>query len=325
MEIAFISWHWDFHRGGEHGRSRNLASAIKYARLNGVRYLFADTISLDQTLPPEDLIAQVLEFSVLYKTIPVVVACDQREGDLDLIMLRPCIFSEMRQFANNPTRVVYVGHSHQGACVKHSAFCCLFFGRPARSRKKRTRFATNLSRSRRSDFVTPVLHILNKTTSMAQIFDFKFIIPGFIEVFAMAETLPRNDYLLTVALLAGALEFGNNRAYFICNTFAKSCYLHYNIQSSTSERDVHSDEEAYDDVCVGTEYHVTDTILLQGKTIAVVEHYYTIYPVRGTSQLGPDMLACAIIERDLHVFRFQLLRVGQSWMLLLFMSKFEYA
>jgi hypothetical protein len=63
-KIAVLSWRWDF---DHKERSRNLASAVKYARSVDIRYLFADIISLDQSLDPLDLIQQVLAFSVLYK------------------------------------------------------------------------------------------------------------------------------------------------------------------------------------------------------------------------------------------------------------------
>lgn len=60
-KIAVLSWRWDF---DHKERSRNLASAVKYARSVDIRYLFADIISLDQSLDPPDLIRQVLAFSV---------------------------------------------------------------------------------------------------------------------------------------------------------------------------------------------------------------------------------------------------------------------
>jgi hypothetical protein len=73
--------------------------------------------------------------------------------------------------------------------------------RPA-NRTRWTNFALQLERNWRSDFITIVLHFLNGTSNMYQIHDFKFISSGFFDILTAAEALPRNDYLMRVALLS---------------------------------------------------------------------------------------------------------------------------
>lgn len=74
-EIAILSWRWDF---DEERRSRNLTAAVKYAQSVGIRYMFADVVSIDQSLNPTEIIQHVVAFSILFETVPVIAAYDHR-------------------------------------------------------------------------------------------------------------------------------------------------------------------------------------------------------------------------------------------------------
>lgn len=149
-------------------------------------------------------------------------------------MFRPWIFSETRLFFQNPTKIVYVGHNRQGACANVSAFC-LLLRRPPKSRIQHTPFATQLATSWYMDFVTPVLQVLNGTNSMTNIFDLKFIIPAFVDIFTVPEKLQRNDYLLAVALLASASNYGTNLDYTLKNDFTGLPYNQYRVDTRIRE------------------------------------------------------------------------------------------
>lgn len=54
-----------------------------------IRHLFIDIISIDQQPEGIDLIQQVMAFSVLYRTIPVIAAYDEVEEDFKIKTMRP--------------------------------------------------------------------------------------------------------------------------------------------------------------------------------------------------------------------------------------------
>ena len=233
-KTAVLSWRWDF---DDEQRSRNLAAAIKHAQSVGIEYVFADIVSIDQTLISIDLTQQVLAFSVLYKTIPVLAAYDNTLRDLKYAMYRPWIFSELRLFAQNPTKLTYVGHGRrQGSCVPWSAFC-MFLGHPAKSRWKETNFERRIQECWQADYVRSALQVLEGSTSMAQIFDFKIILPAFAEAFTKAEKLSRNDYLMTVTLLTSVPHWGSSMEYMMDNdSFPALKYDNYRIETRNENR-----------------------------------------------------------------------------------------
>ncbi|KAL8919485.1 MAG: hypothetical protein Q9208_006770 [Pyrenodesmia sp. 3 TL-2023] len=232
-KTAVLSWRWDF---DNERRSRNLAAAIKHAQSVGIEYVFADIVSIDQTLISVDLTQQVLAFSVLYKTIPVLAAYDNTLRNLKYAMYRPWIFSELRLFAQNPTRLTYVGHDRQGSCVPWSAFC-MFLGHPAKSRWKETNFEQRIQECWQADYVRSALQVLEGTTSMAQIFDFQIILPAFAEAFTRAEKLSRNDYLMTVTLLTSVPHYGSSLEYMLHNdSFPALKYDNYKIETRNEVR-----------------------------------------------------------------------------------------
>ena len=60
-QAAVLSWRWD--RSIETARSVNLALAVKHAQESGVRFLFVDAITVDQTLPKDQLLSEGLQRS----------------------------------------------------------------------------------------------------------------------------------------------------------------------------------------------------------------------------------------------------------------------
>ena len=138
--IAVLSWRWDL---DQTQRSRNLTTAIKYAKSVAIKYVFADIKSIHQSLQTAALVGQVTRFSKLYETMAVIIAYDEAKGTLIHTMQRPWIFSEMRLFTRNPNKLTYVGHNDQGVWVYSSAlFYCL--GRPTRSQFQYTPFSQGL-------------------------------------------------------------------------------------------------------------------------------------------------------------------------------------
>ncbi|KAI9652639.1 MAG: hypothetical protein M1829_001490 [Trizodia sp. TS-e1964] len=112
-QMAVLSWRWDSaHRliG-----SRNIFCALRHSKKIGIRYLFIDVVAIDQTLGVEELLQQVSAFTVLYRTITVIVAYDTVDEFFRSTMQRPWILGEVRNFRHNPTRVIYVGHNRQGS------------------------------------------------------------------------------------------------------------------------------------------------------------------------------------------------------------------
>ena len=109
-----------------------------------------------------------------------------------------------------------------------------------------------------------MLSVLNGTVAMAQIHDFKFIVPGFSDAFESAESLSRNDYLLTVSLLvAGASTSGDTRQYRISMDFTKMSYEKYEFRTQARCENIYFEGGGTDTRRV--ERH---TVFLGGKAIA---------------------------------------------------------
>jgi hypothetical protein len=208
-QIAILSWRWD---GDNQGRgSRNIASAIRQAKKLGIRYLFIDMISIDQNLSGDALLEQVVAFSTLYKTIPVIAAYDKIGEDFRNTTRRPWISSEMRLFRYNPTKVVYVGHNDQGAewdpglSNGYDPGLEIILGKPKPLLEELSNFEFGdvLERTWRSSFTYTIFGVLCNQIGMAEISDLKFIMPEHARALTAAyeKKWPRNDYLLTAAIL----------------------------------------------------------------------------------------------------------------------------
>lgn len=193
-QVAVLSWRWD----GEEERhgSLNAFCAVRQAKALGIKHLFIDIISIDQSLDSDALLERVKAFSTFYKTIPVIAAYDTRDEFFRSTMQRPWILSEVRAFRCNPTRIIYAGHNGQGAN----------FGFGTRSRlleeKSDYWFGDMLLRIWSGGCTHTILGVLCDQVGMHTISDFKFVIPSLANILAPAfEKMSRNDYLLTAALL----------------------------------------------------------------------------------------------------------------------------
>lgn len=196
---AVLSWRWDGDLKAQ--GSRNVASAVRQAKKMGVRYLFVDAISINQHLAGDALIEQVMAFSTLYKTLPVIAAYDNvDEGDIERTLNRPWIFSEARLYRYNPTKIVYVGHANQGA--KHDPS-----GDPLAKpllglELYRHEFGKHLGATWRGSFIETIIGVLTNEIGMSCLSDFKYIIPPCARALTAAyEKMSRNDYLLTALIL----------------------------------------------------------------------------------------------------------------------------
>lgn len=187
---AVLSWRWDREPGT--GRSRNLALALKHAQETGIRYLFIDLVSIDQTLPKALLLHSVVNLANLFASIPVIAAYDEELATMDewsRTLQRPWILSEIRAFSQNPTRVTYVGYRHSS------------------SLKRSLSFANEVSVIRSSGYAGCVLEILRGRGKMTDVADFTQILAEFTELIsACYSTFERADYLLAVFLLTAKYE-----------------------------------------------------------------------------------------------------------------------
>jgi hypothetical protein len=204
-QVAVVSWRWD---GDLQTKgSRNIASVIRVAKQRGIRYLFIDIISIDQKLPPSDLIAQVATFSTLYTKITVLAAYDMIGDDwrrLHSTVRRPWILNEIRLFQQNSGRIFYVGHARQGSTIigeyGDSGFSKTTFS--DKDPHKDSYFKFLLETIWRTSFIESIIGVLLEDVGMSSILDFKYIIHGYPHILSVAyEQMERNDYLLTTAIL----------------------------------------------------------------------------------------------------------------------------
>ena len=217
--------------------SQNVAYAIRYAKSNGIRYLFVDFISLDQKSP--DLILRVKQFSNLYATIPVIAAYDHPALDFYDTFLRPWIYSELKLMIHNPYKIVYVGHKRYQGTHLFNSVSQLLLGWQLRSQSNDTFFAAALKHAWQADFVTTILGVLAGFIHMEDIHDFKLILPEFAGIFAAAEILDRNDYLLLVALIATASMRVRPVDPRVCFSFARLSYTTFTIYPLWNSYDVY--------------------------------------------------------------------------------------
>jgi len=199
-KVAVLSWRWDADLKSQ--GSRNVASAVYQAKKMGIRYLFIDAISIDQSLPGDALLKQVVVFSALYRTIPVIAAYDKVGEDFERTIYRPWIVNEMRLFRYNPTKIVYVGHSNQG--TKHQGSFPSMSDPKGEEPELCYKFREKLVHVWTGSFIETIIGVLCNAIGMCCISDFKFIIPPYAPVLSTAyENMSRNDYLITAAILFG--------------------------------------------------------------------------------------------------------------------------
>lgn len=186
---AVLSWRWDRDAAG---RSRNVGLALKHAQETGVRFLFLDLISIDQTQPRDLLLSDVVRLANLYSTIPVIAAYDERGATMDdwsQALSRPWIRSEIRAYCQNPSSITYVGFLHGPTSPRALSF------------------ANEVSVIRSTGYAATVLEVLHGRAAMTDVADFAEILAEFHDVVsACYERLNRDDYLLAVFLLTALYE-----------------------------------------------------------------------------------------------------------------------
>jgi hypothetical protein len=184
---AVLSWRWDLDEKTR--TSRNVSLAVEFARRTGIRYLFMDLVTVDQTLRSNELAKSVANLSSLYKVLPVIAAYDERHVETwRFTMRRPWIMHEVRSYWNNPYPITYLGYvSGQGSEAINGVRV----------------FPYMLNRVWNSSFTDTVLMVLGNQINMPTIADFQHLMPEHARVIRVAfDKFPRNDYLLTVAILA---------------------------------------------------------------------------------------------------------------------------
>lgn len=135
---------------------------------------------------------------------------------------------------------------------------------------------------------------LNGKNTMANTYNFKFIIPVLAEMFPATEQLDRNDYILTVALVASAFTAGMFQEYALGSSFAILPYTKFQIQSciTDEEYEVEDRDEYFHSFIKHVEVH---TIYLGSAAakLATLEcknsHWKEGYVERYTFTLDPNM------------------------------------
>ncbi|KAB2101344.1 hypothetical protein AG0111_0g10535 [Alternaria gaisen] len=240
-QVAVVSWRWD---GDLQTKgSRNVASVITVAKQRGIRYLFIDIISIDQILPIDDLIEQVVAFSTLYTKITVLAAYDRTGDDwkhMESTVLRPWILNEVRLVRQNPGRIIYVGHARQG-CTQlgtqsgHGVQKSLISSEKPHS--SWSYFGFLLEIIWRTTFLESIIGVLLEDVGMTSVSDFKYIIYAYSHILSVAyQQMERNDYLLTTAILCcahgkGDLEENNLK---VERNIEKLHYCRYSFTAMSS-------------------------------------------------------------------------------------------
>ncbi|EPE36726.1 hypothetical protein GLAREA_08889 [Glarea lozoyensis ATCC 20868] len=195
--VAVLSWRWD---GDHKGRgSRNILRAVIYAKQVGIRYLFIDVVSIDQSLEGDELIKQVMLFSTLYTTVPVLVAY-QKEGTIFWeTVRRPWILSEIFLIRSSPSMVTFVDHStdYKDGWLAHIDIPLVFH----------TRHATA--------YFQFLMELLCRQCDMTAISDLKFLMPDYAKILAISfQKMSRDDYLLTAITLHQLFHKTRSRTVF---------------------------------------------------------------------------------------------------------------
>ena len=199
-KVAVLSWRWNTDETGR--LSRNIWAALRLARQLGFHHLFVDVVSIDQRLAGSNLLREVLAFTDLYKTIPVIAAYDKIESDFLRTMRRPWIANEVMACRYNPTRIIYAGHDDQGVVHGPRSFHPLWVD-VLPVELKEFAFARMVSRIWRTGLCPSIIGVLEGSIGMHTISDLRFLMPEHSEILTIAfETMSQNDYLLTAAILS---------------------------------------------------------------------------------------------------------------------------
>lgn len=209
--IAILSWRWDI--DSKFNSSRNVYIACQEAKKQGIKYLLIDKISINQSLPDQQMLTERLEFSKLYQKLPVLATYDfpisepkptaivhgkklDLGGEFVWIIRRPWISYEVQLYRNNPTRVTFIGYIKELGCSESFGF---------KSMVKR------IWEDPMSSIAKTVIYTLQGRVNMHYIEEFRYIFPQYYNILSTAHLkLSRNDYLPFVAILAGGGDRINN-------------------------------------------------------------------------------------------------------------------
>ena len=239
-QVAVLSWRWD--TTPEVKVSRNVAFALQQAQRMGKRHLFMDRVSIDQTLPIDELLRAVMNLAALYETLPTIATYDEIGVDKWLYtMRRPWILREVRAFRTNPTKITYVGYL------------------PKQGTDDTFGFTHMLEHIWTSTFTHSILMVLCGQVGMTTISDLRLIMGEHVDVLSAAyEQMPRNDYLLTAAILAQA-GIADTRV----NGDLDPIQLPYERYTFTPSE--------------GGEYDSNMDVLLDGQKVAIWYDHYNLY------------------------------------------------
>lgn len=270
--VAVLSWKWDIKPNHPTEVSKNIKIALTYAKRKGIQYLLVDIISIDQTLPHEILLKQVSLFATLYATLPVICAYDEPRLIFEHIIMRPWIFSEVKNMLQNPHQIVYLGYLTRSHGTYERSYLGWLTGLQLRSRMQHTNIVNGLRLVWTTDFVTCLLHVLNGYINMTNIHDIKFIIRSLKEILEVAEELAPNDYLMTAILMSSMSRFGQASKHETRSIFTTLPYSTYEIRSRTHEVNVFPDVlSTVFGSRIRTEHREHHTVLLGGRTVATFE------------------------------------------------------
>jgi hypothetical protein len=119
----------------------------------------------------------------------------------------------------------------------------------ANSTKPISKLKSQLLKCWQGTYVTSMLHVLSGTTNMAQIFDFKFIIPAFADALTKAEKLSRNGHLTIMVLLVGTSNYGYSLNFGTWNDFTTLKYDKYRFETWIKKRyDSKGRYEGYEEI-----------------------------------------------------------------------------
>ncbi|KAF2097125.1 hypothetical protein NA57DRAFT_57727 [Rhizodiscina lignyota] len=205
--VAILSWRWDGKALSLNpaSGSRNILRALTYAKMSGIRFLFVDIVSIDQTADKARLLEQVIAFSEMFKTVRVICAYEQSAGDTLDTLHRPWIKKEMRDMTFNPTVVTYLSRDVQEPSWQDVDMYQRALGHHTGS--DFIRFEYEFSSNTGLDFTDTILRVLFGLLSMVSVNDFEYIIPGLASILSAADgQLIREDYLMTAAILSQSVS-----------------------------------------------------------------------------------------------------------------------
>lgn len=203
QRCRILSYRWDF---SSSNCSKNILVAIEYCIKKKLDYLFLDVVSVDQSLPRDQLIQRVAGLKSLYSTMPVIAAYDNETDDyLVHTIRRPWITSEVLAYAQNPLGVEYLSFMQQQGCGRIETIT----GTPYIT----DTFDDLLKSSISAGLANSAMLLLSGVTKNFNVSDFGLICPPLADVVdSDLIGLSEGDRLLLIAMLLFAQKPISGRA-----------------------------------------------------------------------------------------------------------------